>query len=214
MRETREQSIERSREMTDEVLSLEAKGGDREARNILYLRLRGLIAKRVYPAKRLLGRASFGQNGPLDADDIDQEAFVIFCVLLDDWQPERTPFVPYMATMMRWHAYRYVRSSLGLRSQRIRLVRFSWLHRIEIGEAISDESPGPAEIAEGTEQWDTLLAQLSDGWRRFVSLKFYEGLSSNQIARASHCSSRTVNRALRAALEVLRQNAQEEWEAL
>jgi DNA-directed RNA polymerase specialized sigma24 family protein len=118
-----------------------------------------------------------------------------------------------MATMMRWHAYRYVRSSLHLRSKRIRLVRLSD-YRQSQAENLPSGTAGPAELVEGSEEWETLVAQLSDSGRHFIKSKFYEGLSTNQIARTNHCSSRTVNRSLRAALELLRHNAQEELEAL
>jgi RNA polymerase sigma factor (sigma-70 family) len=179
---------------------------------VLYLRLHDTIGDRIRPAKRLASRLR-GAGSPLEAEDIDQQAFVIFCELVDEWQPERRPFVPFIVAMMRWHAYCYVRSSLHLRSTRIRIVRMSEYRQLQ-AEHLPSAAAGPAELVEGSEQWEMMVALLSDSGRRFVRSRFYEGLSTNQIARANHCSNRTVNRSLRAALELLRHNAQEELEVL
>jgi hypothetical protein len=81
--EMREQSIQRDRRKTEEILALEAKRGDREARNILYVSLHDVIASRTRPAKRLLARL-LQASGPIEDEDIDQQAFVIFCDLLDE----------------------------------------------------------------------------------------------------------------------------------
>ena len=193
-----------------EQLALRAKQGDKAARDVLYLRLGSTIAETILPPKRLLSRHMRGR-GPIEPRDLDQQAFVIFCELLDDWQPALLPFLAYMPEMMRWRAYNYVRSLLHLRSKRVRWAN-AWPEQLETPD-ITQPSSEPETLVEGSEAWNALLAQLRNDWKRFVTMRFYEGLPTSEIARATHCSHRTVNRTLRAALELLRQNGQEEREA-
>ncbi len=65
--------IERFADIPEEELALMAKSGDREARNALFLKQRGLISQRTFPARRLLATITKG-GGPIDHQDIDQEA--------------------------------------------------------------------------------------------------------------------------------------------
>lgn len=207
----REQRVMRYESMSVQELALEAKSGDREARNTLFLTLQSRIAESFHSARQLLGNLG-DLGGPLEQADIEQQAFLTFCKVLDNWLPQRKPFEAYMDAVLHWYAVDYIKDSLHLRSKRTRIVRN------KEGNAASEDTPlatsDPADIVEGSEQWEALLAQLSADWRRFVSMKFYEGLSSREIAEVSHRSPRTVNRTLRAALELLRHNTQEEWEAL
>jgi RNA polymerase sigma factor (sigma-70 family) len=204
-----EPGIEDNEKPALEVLAMKAKEGDREARNALYFKLEEVITDSTLSARQLLG--SLGDTvGYLDEEDISQQAFEIFCRLLDRWDSERKPLVPYITAMMHAKTVSYVRDRLHLRSKRRRLVPL----RLQTDPAVLSSQPGPEEIVEGSEQWEELVAQLSDDWRRFVNLKFCEDLSSHQIARASHCSDRTVNRALRSALELLRYQIHEEWEVV
>lgn len=211
----------------DNKLAMAAKNGDREARNALYMRQRELIAKRIYPAKRLLGRlvqAQGGAGGPLEAEDIDQEAFLIFCRLVEEWQPQRAPFVPYLAEMISWHAFCFVRSNLHYRSTRVTMRRFpivvyeqgasSEHEPQQEGSDTSEPANGAASAVENRESWDALVEQLHEDWQRLIRMKFHEGLSSRQIAARRQCSTRTVNRSLCAALELIRKAVEEQWEAL
>jgi len=193
-------------------LALEAKSGDREARNTLFLKLQGRIAESIYSARHMLGNLG-DLRGPIEEGDIDQQAFLIFCKVLDKWQPQRKLFESYIQAVMRWYAIDYIKTSLHTASNRTRMVRLAEREEMSGVNTLSTPSV-PAEIVEGSEEWESLLAQLSADWQRFVSMKFYEGLSSREIAQANRCSARTVNRTLHAALELLRHNLQEEWEAL
>jgi RNA polymerase sigma factor (sigma-70 family) len=210
--EMREHNVASYETMSVQALALKAKSGDREARNILFLRLQSEILNSIHRARQLLGNLN-ERSGPIEEQDIDQQAFLMFCKVLDNWQPRRKAFVPYMKILMRWYAVDYVNSTLHVRSRRVRIVRMPEKRQMSARNALC-ALLGPAELVESSEEWYAILAQLSLSWRRFVSMKFYEGLSSRQIARANHCSTRTVNRTLHAALELLRHNSQEEWEAL
>src|SRR6476661_4692252 len=120
----REQSNMRYETMSVQELALEAKSGDREARNTLFLMLQGHVADSIYSARHLLGNLG-NLRGPIEEADIDQQAFLLFCKVLDKWQPQRKPFEPYMQAVMRWYAVDYVKTSLHTASTRTRMVRLA-----------------------------------------------------------------------------------------
>ena len=78
--------------MSDDALALAAHNGDIPARNALYLRHRDLISKRITPARQL-ARSLAASGAPIDARDVEQEAFIRFCDLVDEWDPSRARFV-------------------------------------------------------------------------------------------------------------------------
>jgi RNA polymerase sigma factor (sigma-70 family) len=200
-----------------EDVALQAKAGNKEARAALYLRLQGFMEQQCAAAKRLLAKveqARGGVGGPIEADDLDQQLFLIFCSLLEDWEPERGRFMTYLGCTIGWRAQRYVRDTLHMRSRRVVLVRASQIRR----RNTEGEAPGaPLGFGEdevlSSEAWQELTAQLREDWKRFVDLRFYEDLSSGRIARIAHCSERTVNRHLKSALDQIRSHLTDEWEA-
>src|SRR6476661_7578810 len=96
--------------MNDDDLALAAHNGDIPARNALYLRHRDLISRRIIPARRL-ARNLAASGALIDERDVEQEAFIRFCDLIDEWDPTRTQFVPFMAAMIWRRTCNYVRQT-------------------------------------------------------------------------------------------------------
>ena len=110
--------------MEDDELALQARSGNTSARNALYLRHRDLISMRIIPATRL-ARNLAASGAPIDARDVEQEAFIRFCDLIDEWDPTRTHFVPFMAAMIWRRTWKYVRQAEHLRSQHVKVLSVS-----------------------------------------------------------------------------------------
>ncbi len=215
----------------DLELALAAHAGDANARNALYLRYRSLIGKRIIPAKRL-ARTLAEQGSPIGPDDVEQESFLIFCRLLEEWNPETAPFAPFLAEKITYAAHDYVREAQHLRSSRVRWapikadpglplsVNSHWGAQHKEGEATVSPligklymlGPDAAEVVLSAEQWEALVSHLSEDWARLLRLRFWEDKSSKQIAQSEGCSQRTVDRTIKSALADLREIVQEEWD--
>ncbi|MEP6775243.1 MAG: sigma factor [Chloroflexota bacterium] len=217
--------------MSDDDLALAARRGDIPARNALYLRHRDLISRRIAPATRL-ARNLAASGAPIDARDVEQEAFIRFCDLIDEWDPTRARFVPFMAAMIWRRTCKYVRQYEHLRSRHIRVVPLS---------RIPDAWRGPEKGARNAEgelfdilrtpqsgifnesgeeafdedlNWESLVGTLRVDWKRFVRRRFWDDESCRHIAYREGCSPRTINRGLSAALKQLRCQLDEEKEAV
>jgi RNA polymerase sigma factor (sigma-70 family) len=217
--------------MSDDDLALAAHNGDIPARNALYLRHRDLINRRIAPARRL-ARSLAASGAPIDARDVEQEAFIRFCDLIDEWDPARARFVPFMVAMIWRRTCKYVRQYEHLRSRHVKVVSLS-----RIPYAWQDPGKG-GENAEGelfdmlrasqsgtfdkrdedspdeSINWECLVDTLRADWKRFVRLRFWDDKSCVHIASREGCSPRTINRGLSAALKQLRNQLDEEKEAV
>jgi|GEM_PF-5992869 len=193
----------------DEELANVAKRGDREARNALFLRHMERFQQLAIPAKRIVSSQS-QRDRSIDTVDVDQQLFIIFCDLLDSWQKERTPFIPYVISNMGWRALHYVREVTRYRSKTV-LEREDAQERNETVMTLEDGDNAHVEV-ESRVDWAAQTAQLKPSWKRLVALRFAEGMSSGQIAALNGCSRRTVNRELRAAMQLILQKLQEDWE--
>ena len=197
----------------DDRLALAAQGGDREARNALYLRYRQAIRGASAPARRLA--AELDRVGShLEPEDLEGQGFIIFCDLLERWRPERTPFVPYMLAAMSRRAYHYVRDANHLRSTR-RAVRLA-SGPDDNEEALAEVAGAPdiANAVSGREEWEELAGRLSQDWRRLVEMRYGRDLPSRRVAHEVGRSARRVNHTLEAALRTLREALGQEQEAL
>ncbi len=216
---------------SDHDLAMAARSGDIPARNALYLRHRDLISRRIIPARRLaLSLAASG--APIDARDVEQEAFIHFCDLLNEWDPTRTHFVPFMAAMIWRRTWKYVRQSEHLRSRHVKVVSLSripyaWQGPEKGGNNAEGElldilrTPQSGTFNEWGEDafdedvnWESLVDTLRADWKRFVRLRFWDDKSCVHIASREGCSPRTINRGLSAALKQLRCQLDEEKEAV
>jgi hypothetical protein len=189
-------------EWNDEELASDAKRGDREARNTLFLRHMERFQQLAIPAKRIVASQS-QRDRSIDTGDVDQQLFIIFCDLLASWQKERTPFIPYVISNIGWRALHYVREVTRYRSKAV-LEREDTQERNEAGMMLEDGDNAHVEV-ESRVDWAAQTAQLKPSWKRLVALRFAEGMSSG-------CSRRTVNRELRAAMQLILQKLQEDWE--
>lgn len=197
-------------EWKDEALARAAKGGDKEARNILFLRHMGRFQQLTITAKRIAASQAH-RDGSIEACDVDQQLFIIFCDLLDSWQQERTPFIPYVIRNMGWDALHYVREVTRYRSKAALGREDSQAERRDDVMMLEDGDNAHIEV-ESRVDWATHTAQLKPSWKRLVAMRFAEGMSSGQIAALNGCSRRTVNRELRAAMQQILQKLQEDWE--
>jgi RNA polymerase sigma factor (sigma-70 family) len=197
----------------DDRLALAAQGGDREARNALYLRWRQAIRGASEPARRLAAQLD-RVGSHIEPEDLEGEGFIIFCDLLERWRPERAPFVPYMLAAMSRRAYHYVRDANHLRSTRrpVRLARASDGSEEPLAEV--ESAPDIANAVSGREEWDELAGRLSQDWRRLVELRYGRDLQSRRVAKEVGRSARRVNRTLEAALRTLREAVGQEQETL
>lgn len=196
----------------DDTLARAAQAGDRESRDALYFRCRHAIRRATEPARRLADQLE--QSGShIQPDDLEGEGFIIFCDLLERWQPGRAPFVPYMLAAMSRRAYHYVRDANHIRSPKrsVRLVP---------GPDASDESPAEtmsepdiAGSVASREAWDALAGTLSADWRRLVTMRYGHDLPAKRVALVVGCSEDSVNRTVGAALRTLRKKLAHEVEA-
>lgn len=201
---------------SDEELAQAAQSGSIEARNALFLRQQALMKKLAYPAKRLLyavtssGRAS-SAIGP---EDIDQQAFIIFCGLLNTWEPARAPFMHYFPKVMHWRLLGYVRDEFtrehtSNRSQDDALPALIPLEARYGNPRIQSAGTGEAE---SDVEWDQHVSRLPEPLRDTINLRFYHDLSTAQIASMRGRARRTVNRNIQAAISILRQSMEDRHE--
>ena len=196
----------------DDEMALAAQGGDRAARDTLYLRYRQAIRRATEPARRLA--AQLEQSGShVEPDDLEGEGFIIFCDLLERWQPGRAPFVPYMLAAMSRRAYHYVRDANHVRSasRAVRLVSGpdEDMERATESKSVPDVAGAVAERA----GWDDLAGRLPANRRRMVAMRYGRDLPVQHVALVVGCSERTVSRRVGAALEALREALALETEA-
>ena len=105
---------------SDDMLALAAKQGGQEARNALYLRhLHSINPHMLAPANRLLSIIS-EIDSSIEREDVSQQAFLIFCHLLDSWHgnPDEEPFLSYLARLLPSHVTHFVRDTLHYRARK------------------------------------------------------------------------------------------------
>ncbi len=189
----------------NEELARAAKAGDRAARNALFMRLQPDVRARSFEVKRRVGRSD---GGPIEPEDVDQQAFIIFCELLEEWEPGRLRFASYLRAKVGWRILHYVRGTLHYRA-RVKTVRFDGEREKVEAQPGGEEAQAPVEEKIG---WEERTEGLDRRWREVLRQRFEEELSSKEIAALGGRSSRTVNRDLRTALRLVRERVEEEWE--
>lgn len=201
-----------------ERMALRARAGDRAARNALFLSQQGLVEILSRRAKGLV-RSLEGRDRSLQPGDIDQQAFVEFCTLLEEWEPEQMPFMAYLRRLLPWRLLHYVRRSIRYRSG-IRVLPLNSLSRADDpygdgpGEpGIEDQTAKDKIISiESSDAWKHHTESLDDTLRRAVALRYGLGYSSREIATIEGRSRRTVDRDIRAAMQSIKRKIEEQWE--
>lgn len=196
----------------DEELACAAKDGSREARNALYLRHEITIRKLGSYARRILGiaRASGRVSVIVDNEDIEQQAFVVFCELVASWEPQSEPFMRCLKRRMPWRLREYVHDTLvGKRGD----VSQKTLPLDAHGDGREEYLlPHASDNADAIAQWGCHMKSLPLALRPMVKLKYYDDLTSTQIAGLTGHSKREINRTLHNAIDLLRQELQDNWE--
>jgi RNA polymerase sigma factor (sigma-70 family) len=190
-------------ESDEERLARGAKEGCREARNDLFLRYRDLIQRLAAPSRRLLLRTVTYRrlaNPAIELEDIDQQAFLVFCDVLDEWNPDAERFDERLARRMPGLLLHYVRDTL----------RYSSRER----GGIEENEPAIAEDGELRGALPPYALALPAYLQEAVKLRYIDGLPSASIARLVRRNRRTVHRNLKTALALMRDSLEETWEAV
>ena len=116
----------------------------------------------------------------------------------------------YFPRKMRWILHDYARSSLDYRV--VQWPRPSMLENEE-EKAGSPSAANPAKQTLSNASWERRLSVLPDNMRQTVEMRYYNDLTTRQIAQASGRTQRSVNRELRAAISILRQDLEDEQES-
>ncbi len=208
-----------SEKWTDEALARAALQGCKEARNTLFVRQSPLIKKLAGPARKLLRIAVWGGrvNVPIEAEDIDQQAFVAFCDILAAWCPDRETFVKCLGRRLPWMLRDYVKDAvLGKHRPRhgAHLASTRPLAPFENAEEIYLSGANSSDDGESSVAWGLQVSSLPAPLRLTVQLRFYHDLTSTQIARITGTTQREVNRSLQTAILIMRQELQDDWEGV
>jgi RNA polymerase sigma factor (sigma-70 family) len=196
------------------MLAAAAKGSDHPrsayARNALYLRHFDRISAMVARAKRIVA-IMWDIDRSIEAEDVVQQTFLIFCDLLDTWNgnSQEETFLSYIARLLPSHATHFVRDTLHYRA-RTRVLRQQPLEST-IGNEAEFEDMLVAQLQSNI-SWADQTRDLPEQSNRWVTLRYNLGLTTVQIALLSGVSPRTVDRHLKAALTQMRNDLQSIWE--
>lgn len=161
---------------------LRARGGDPEA----FAELVELYQVPIHNlAYRMLGRAT-------DAEDATQETFLRAYTRLDTYDPSRK-FSSWILSIASHYCV-----------DRLRRRRGNWLsmEEIQAGHWIPDKSPKPEAITIGHEQRDAvrhLLDQLPPHYRLVIVLRYWYGLSYEEMAEVTQSTKSAVKSRLHRA---------------
>ncbi len=196
----------------DEELANAGKVGSHEARNVLYMRHGALIKRLGSYAKKILRIAIYSGrvNVIIDGDDIEQQAFVVFCELLASWEPQSELFMKYLKRRMPWRLREYVHDTLVSRRGDVSQKTLP----LEV-HGDGDELyllPRMNDDVDGTTQWGDHIKSLPFDLRATLKLRYYDDLTSAQIADLTGHTRREVDKTLHSAIVILRRELQERWE--
>jgi RNA polymerase sigma-70 factor, ECF subfamily len=180
----------------DEQLMIEVQKGSTSALTILVERYHVPLLAYLY---RLLG----GRQQL--AEDLVQESFLR--LLKPSGYRQERPFKPWLYAIATNLARDYFKSASA--KQQV-------LAEVEDGHLLFDNAPGPEEVVLATEENQIIAAaigQLGDEYRSALLLRFYQGMSLQEIAETLHIPVGTVKSRLSVGTHRLRDlltNLQEE----
>jgi RNA polymerase sigma factor (sigma-70 family) len=172
-------------------LASQAQHGDIDARNALYLALRPRIASSIRKL-RFSGNWERVEGRSWLFEDLEQEAFLIFCELTNQWNPEPPRFAGYFFSHLPW------RLRDRLRSWSATTVREAAALPLDV---LTDDI---AEAAVMREMLDAMLATIPPADALVLRLRFINGMSDAVVARELGICTRTVRRRRIRALKALR----------
>jgi len=172
-------------------LASQAQHGDIDARNALYLAVRPRIAASIRKL-RYSGNWERVEGRSWLFEDLEQEAFLIFCELTNQWNPEPPRFAGYFFSHLPW------RLRDRLRSWSATTVRESASLPLDV---LTDDI---ADAAVMREMLDAMLATIAPADALVLRLRFINGMSDAAAARELGICTRTVRRRRIRALNAIR----------
>jgi RNA polymerase sigma factor (sigma-70 family) len=174
------------------ALARQAQGGDRAARNALYLALRPamepILARLRYSVQ---WREREGRSWTWD--DLAQETFPIFCTMLDDWDAGSDAFAGYFFRLLGWR----LRDTLRAWSVAER-------HADAGLRALPVAGVDEQDLAETRLLLEAALMTLPLAEATVARMRLVDGLADREIAGALGLSERTVRRRQSRAIAALR----------
>ncbi len=173
--------------------ALRARAGCPAARDALYLALHPKLDRFIRRVH--VPVLSDTRTGIWDRDDVEQEAFLVFTELLDQWETER-PFGRYILSTFPWRLRDAIYRGIGRRGVPTRMAlvpidNHAWLH------------DGSAAAAEATVLLGILAERLPALQAEILRRHIGEGDTLTTIARDLDLSRRTVTRQWRAVRDHL-----------
>ncbi len=143
-------------------------------------------------------------GNPWDADDLAQETFLVLSKQPEGFQGRSSIYTWLYGVLLNLE--RRERRRYGVRNRKLKVV---WENQAE-----TDVSAPPAAAAVETAEWKKSLwsrvAQLPDGQRQTLVLRFSEGLAYHEIAETLDCPLGTVKSRIFHGLAALRRILEEE----
>jgi len=192
----------------DAALARAAKQGNSEARNALFMRKRTVIGSLSWKSQQIAGKGSQGP-GAITPEDVEQQAFLVFCDLLREWEEARLDFCDFLRAVMPWRMLHYVRSATRYRLRK-RVLRLAGNIEKRVFEWPSLDAEHDFLEVDDRDAWDQQTADLSDEWKRIITMRYEQDLPSDEIATREGRSTRTINRHLRAANASIRRKIEDE----
>ncbi len=145
-------------------------------------------------------------GNPWDADDLAQETFLVLSKQLDGFEGRSSIYTWLYGVLLNLE--RRERRRYGVRNRKLKIV---WENQAET-EPAAPPSTAAAETAEWKASLWSRVAQLPDGQRQTLVLRFSEGLAYHEIAEALGCPLGTVKSRIYHGLAALRRILDEEGE--
>lgn len=181
-----------------DALAVRAQRGDLTAREALYGAMAPWMA---HLALGSLQRARAAPSGWLEADDVHQQIFVIFCALLASWDPARVPFGGYVGVLLPYRVGNYVRT---ICQRGARMAGGDATEYLAMRVAAPGSDPAVAyPVREFSAALEVALRALDADTRAVFVQHVIEERPVAEIAAALEISERTVWRWLRLARAML-----------
>ena len=162
-------------------LARRAQGGDVAARNGLFLALWPRCAPMI-GALRRNDRWRDREGRAWTFDDVEQQAFLIFCDVVDEWKSDQPRFAGYFFSRFRWRM-----TDL--------LWRWSRPARLELPFSAGFDAPtGDDQASELRLLIDSLFASLSSRDRQLLHWRIIEDRTDAEVAAACGVCLKTVRR--------------------
>lgn len=163
------------------ALALRAQAGELAARNALFLALWPRCAPVLNGIRRnYLWREREGRAWTFD--DLDQEAFLVFCDIVERWGGPEPRFAGYFFTRFRWRMFDVLRS---------------WSVSPRREEALIEELPVAIDETDAIELRlviEALFANLTSGERQLLAWRLIDGRTDAEMAQSLGVSVKTVRR--------------------